>query len=108
MQGSRGAEKRFVQVLSPLPLCTSAQELATTLLFPWQSTSGKAIHLWCYFFFELQQAENADTMVAGIVIGSLVFGLRPKRWEHRVARIAQTHQVVSHYTQIPKIQCLHK
>ncbi|MEH1942122.1 MAG: hypothetical protein V7L01_18155 [Nostoc sp.] len=30
MQGSRGAEERFVQVLSPLPLRTSAQELATT------------------------------------------------------------------------------
>ncbi len=31
--------------------------------------NGKAIHLWRYFFFELQQAENAGTMVAGIVIG---------------------------------------
>ncbi|MEH1922741.1 hypothetical protein [Nostoc sp.] len=29
-QGSRGAEERFVQVLSPLPLRTSASLLATT------------------------------------------------------------------------------
>ena len=39
----------------------------------------KQYHLWRYFFFKLQQAENAGTMVAGIVIGSLVFGLRPSR-----------------------------
>ncbi|QLE45580.1 hypothetical protein FD723_35500 (plasmid) [Nostoc sp. C052] len=29
-QGSKGAEERFVQVLSPLPLRTSAPLLATT------------------------------------------------------------------------------
>ncbi|QLE45493.1 hypothetical protein FD723_37295 (plasmid) [Nostoc sp. C052] len=39
-QGSRGAEERFVQVLSPLPLRTSASLLATTLALPWQTTSN--------------------------------------------------------------------
>ncbi|RCJ29876.1 hypothetical protein A6769_35090 [Nostoc punctiforme NIES-2108] len=34
----KGAEERFVQVLSPLPLGISAQELATT-----QSLCGKAL-----------------------------------------------------------------
>ncbi len=43
VESGRGAEERFVQVLSPLPLRTSAQELATTqsLFACVQSTS------WC-------------------------------------------------------------
>ncbi|MBD2534313.1 hypothetical protein H6G97_34255 [Nostoc flagelliforme FACHB-838] len=39
----------------------------------------KPMHLWCYFFFELQQAQNPRTLVAGIVVGLLVLGLRPER-----------------------------
>ncbi|AUB43081.1 hypothetical protein COO91_09239 (plasmid) [Nostoc flagelliforme CCNUN1] len=38
MESGRGAEERFVQVLSPLPLRTSAQELTTT-----QSLCGEAL-----------------------------------------------------------------
>jgi hypothetical protein len=37
-QGSRGAEERFIQVLSPLPLRTSAPLLATT-----QNSLGKLL-----------------------------------------------------------------
>ncbi|QLE45339.1 hypothetical protein FD723_34105 (plasmid) [Nostoc sp. C052] len=49
-QGSRGAEERFVQVLSPLPLRTSASLLATTLALPWQTTRAIAYCQRILFF----------------------------------------------------------
>ncbi|WP_438822930.1 hypothetical protein [Nostoc favosum] len=58
-----------------MPILSEEQQLLQ-LCSDW-ITSAKAIHLWCYFFFKLQQTENSGTLVAGIVIGSLVLGLHP-------------------------------